>query len=64
MANRHDQARRDTLVKTLAKAKEQAENAHLYLVANERPFEDIAVVSDAMEHIDIALEKLGAAVQA
>ena len=62
--NKHDQSRRDALIKTLAKAKEQAETAKLYLVANNRSQEDIAAAHDALEHIDIALERLGAIVPA
>ena len=59
--NKHDQRRKDGLVMTLSKAKEQAETARVYLIANEREMEDIADVSLALEHIEIALEHLGAA---
>ncbi|CAM3745178.1 hypothetical protein COLU111180_06345 [Cohnella lubricantis] len=59
---RHDQARRDALVKTLVKAKEQAETAALYLTANDRDPEDIMTTAVVIEHIDIALEQLGALV--
>jgi hypothetical protein len=57
--NKYDRQRRDQLLKTLAKAKEQAENAALYLTANERPIEEVYAVEDALEHITIALEHLG-----
>ncbi|MFD1954271.1 hypothetical protein ACFSL6_08795 [Paenibacillus thailandensis] len=61
--NKHDQARRDALIKTLVKAKEQAETASLYLTANNRDPEDIATAAVVIEHIDIVLEKLGVLVQ-
>jgi hypothetical protein len=60
--NRHDKARKDDLIKTLAKAKEQAETAGLYLTANNRDPEDIMTTAVVIEHIDIALEQLGALV--
>lgn len=60
--NKHDQSRKDALVRSLCKAKEQADTALIYLNANNRDMEDILTVNDALEHIDIALERLGAAV--
>lgn len=60
--NKHDQHRKDALIKTLCKAKEQAETARIYLEVNNRDQEDIFVAHDVLEHIDIALERLGAAV--
>lgn len=60
--NKHDQSRKDGLIRTLCRAKEQAETARMYLVANQRDPDDIAAVNLALEHIDIALEHLGAAV--
>ncbi len=53
--NKHDQKRRDNLIKTLKKAEEQAEMARLYLVANKRDQEDIVAMRLALEHIEIAL---------
>lgn len=61
---RHDKARRDALIKTLAKAKEQAETAALYLTANNRDPEDIMTTAVVIEHIDVALEMFGALVPA
>lgn len=61
--NVHDQRRRDQLAKTLSKAKEQAETCFLYLVTNERPFEEISDAELALEHIKIALGHLGLAVE-
>lgn len=60
--NKHDQVRKDSLVKTLIKAKEQAETAKLYLTVNERDSEDIEAAALALEHVEIALEQLGALV--
>ncbi len=57
--NKHDQTRRNGLIKTLKKAREQAETAQMYLVANERDPQDIASTHLALEHIEIALEHLG-----
>ncbi|WP_308637701.1 hypothetical protein [Paenibacillus silvisoli] len=62
MMNKHDQARKDALVKTLCKAKEQAETAKLYLVTNDRDADDVAAAALALEHVEIALEHLGALV--
>jgi len=59
MTNKHDQRRRDAVVKTLAKAEEQLREAALYLVTNERPADEIYAVNDAHEHVLIALERLG-----
>ncbi|MDR9503390.1 hypothetical protein RI662_03620 [Brevibacillus agri] len=58
--NKHDQSRRNSLIKTLKKAQEQAATARMYLVANERDSEDIAATCLALEHIEIALSHLGA----
>lgn len=58
--NKHDQIRKDGLIKTLRKAKEQAETARMYLIANERDQEDIAAACLSLEHIEIALLHLGA----
>ncbi|GIP38335.1 hypothetical protein J31TS4_16150 [Paenibacillus sp. J31TS4] len=57
--NIHDQRRKDALAKTLLKAKEQAHTTFLYLTANDRDPEQIAVLSLALEHIETALEHLG-----
>jgi hypothetical protein len=62
--NKHDQSRKDALIKALCKAKEQADLALIYLNANNRDMRDICAVNDALEHIEIALEQLGAAVPA
>lgn len=58
--NKHDQSRRNSLIKTLQKAREQAETAKMYLIANNREQDDIAATHLALEHIEIALEHLGA----
>ena len=58
----HDQARKDALVKTLAKAKEQAETMRLYLTVNDRDPADSYAANDALEHVENALERLGALV--
>ncbi|MBU5442058.1 hypothetical protein [Paenibacillus sp. MSJ-34] len=57
--NKHDKSRKDSLIKALNKAKEQAETARLYLIANERDPEEIAAACLALEHIEIALSHLG-----
>lgn len=59
--NHHDQRRKDKLVKTLLKAKEQAETANLYLEANEQNLDDVMNMILALENIEVALEHLGAA---
>ncbi|NOU63159.1 hypothetical protein GC096_03745 [Paenibacillus sp. LMG 31461] len=58
--NKHDQSRKDALIKTLCKAKEQAETAILYLSANNRDMEDIISAKLTLEYIEISLERLGA----
>ncbi|WP_080833261.1 hypothetical protein [Cohnella massiliensis] len=58
--NKHDLARRDALVRTLAKAKELAENARVHLIANDREQEDIEAMSNASALAEKALEVLGA----
>lgn len=58
--NKHDQNRKDELIKTLCKAKEKAENSLLYLTVNNRELEDISAAGLALEHVNIALEHLGA----
>lgn len=60
---KHDQHRKNTLIRTLQKAKDQAEVLRLYLTANNRDPEDIATANLALEHIEIALEHLGAATE-
>ncbi|BBH19793.1 hypothetical protein Back11_11380 [Paenibacillus baekrokdamisoli] len=61
--NKHDEQRRRDLVKTLAKAKEQAEIAYLYLVTNEGDPEETMNAKQVLGNIDSALEQLGAAEQ-
>ncbi|OPA76759.1 hypothetical protein BVG16_16445 [Paenibacillus selenitireducens] len=56
--NKHDQQRKDALIKTLLKAKEQAETAHLYLSVLGQDPEEIADTIFALEHIEIVLEQL------
>ncbi|WP_281885648.1 hypothetical protein [Paenibacillus sp. YYML68] len=56
--NAYDKKRRAQVVKTLQKAKEQAENALLYLTANERSLEEIADIGLVIEHIENAIEVL------
>ena len=58
--NKNDQLRKDSIIKTLCKAKEQAEVFLLYLNANNREIEDIYAAILTLEHIDISLEQLGA----
>ena len=55
--NTHDQRRKDALVRILRHAQEQAETARMYLIANQRDPEDVAAVLDALEHIELALER-------
>lgn len=64
MVNKHDKRRKDALVRTLQKAKEQAETMGLYLSVNEKDLSIINAASDALEHIEIALEQLSAPVPA
>lgn len=59
--NKEDERRKKAVIKALEKAKEKADTAYLYLTTNERNIEDIMDMNLAMEHIDIALEHLGAA---
>jgi len=56
--SKHDQRRKDALIKTLQKAKDQADTALLYLSANDRDLEQIADMTLALEHIEIALGHL------
>lgn len=56
--NKHDQRRREKLLKLLRQAQEQAEMCMLYLVANKRDPEEIADIALAEEHIGIVIEKL------
>jgi ABC-type dipeptide/oligopeptide/nickel transport system ATPase subunit len=58
MANVNDQRRKDAVIKALEKAKEKAQTAHLYLVANARTMEEIADMTLVLEHIDIAIAAL------
>lgn len=58
--NKNDQIRKDSLIKTLCKAKEQAEVVLLYLTANNREMDDIFAARLTLEHIEISLEQLGA----
>ena len=58
--SKEDQKRKDALIKTLTKAKEQADTARLYLIANDRNLDDIYAAADVADHIDNALERLGA----
>ena len=59
--NQHDQRRKESVIKALQKAKEKVDIAHMYLTANEPNPEDVMNMNLALEHIDIALEHLGAA---
>lgn len=56
--NKHDERRKQALIKTLRKAKEQADTAYLYLDANSANFEDREPIAEALDHIEIVLEKL------
>ncbi|MDF2649834.1 MAG: hypothetical protein K0Q73_5639 [Paenibacillus sp.] len=58
--NIHDKRRKDDTVKSLAKAKEKAENHRLYLTVKASDPEEIATANIVLEHINIALEHLGA----
>ncbi|MEC0269079.1 hypothetical protein [Paenibacillus anseongense] len=57
--NKQDQMRKDLLVKTLCKAKEQTETILLYLTANNRDMEDIFAAKEILGHIEISLEQFG-----
>lgn len=57
--NKHDQRRVDALKKTLAKAKEQADEVLLYLNVNRRPMEERWPVEDGLVHIEQAQTALG-----
>lgn len=57
--NKFDMQRREKCVKTLAIAKEQLEEASLYLTANDRTTDEIMAVEDALAHVELALENLG-----
>lgn len=52
---KYDQQRKNALIKTLRKAKEQAETVLLYLTVNNRDPEDIAAAGLVLEHLEIAL---------
>ena len=56
--NKHDERRKQALIRTLRKAREQADTAILYLGANDRDMDDIYRAVVALEHIGIALEHL------
>lgn len=55
--NKQDQMRKDTLIKTLCKAKEQAETILLYLTANNRDMDDIFAAKETLGHIEISLDR-------
>lgn len=57
--NKHDLKRQQDLISAILKAKEKAQIAALYLIANDRDMDDIANVELAAEHINIALSHLG-----
>lgn len=60
MTNRHDKRRKDQIIKTLHKARDQIETATLYLGVQEpRPMQEIYAMDDALEHVNQALERLG-----
>lgn len=62
--SKYDQQRKDKCVKWLGKSKEALEEASLYLQAKEvPPMEEIYSVDDALEHVNIALERLGVSVE-
>lgn len=61
--SKYDQQRKDVLINTLIRAKERANTALVYLSANDRDPEEINAVNVALEHINIALEFLGAVVE-
>lgn len=58
--NHHDQARKDRLIKALARAKEAATTAELYLDPTAYQPDDVAAIHTAADHIDQALAALGA----
>lgn len=64
--NKHDQKRKEALINTLNKAREQAENCKLYLTARDVSLnaDNLVAITGAMAHIDEALEQLGGAVHA
>jgi hypothetical protein len=62
--NKHDQQRRDQCIKSLLKSKKKLETACLYLTVNSRNITDVFPTEDALEHVNIALERLGVNVDA
>jgi len=58
--NKHDERRRAATIKALEKAKECLELERLYLYYSENPKQRYNV-TDALEHLDIVLERLTAA---
>lgn len=61
--NKHDEQRKRDLIRTLVKAKDQAEIACAYLDVNEVNPEEAVNANLVLAHIDTALEQLGATVQ-
>lgn len=61
--NKHDQKRKDKLVKALQKAQEMAGICWLYVTANDRPPDQVAEIALAMNHIEMALNHLGAPIE-
>lgn len=55
----HDQKRKERLIKSLNKAREDADIAHVYLSANDGDPEDVMTASMVRQHIAAALELLG-----
>lgn len=62
--NKYDMARRDKLVKTLEKAKEQAEDAFVYLIAGGAPIEEATDMKLTIEQIEVTIERLKGMVNA
>lgn len=62
--NKHDQERKEQVIKTLIKALSQIEIARLYLaIQDPLPQQEIYELDDAHEHVCIALERLGVDVE-
>jgi len=60
VTNRHDRRRKEQIIKTLYKARDQIETATLYLGVQEpQPMQEIYAMDDALEHVNQALERLG-----
>ncbi|WP_438449342.1 hypothetical protein [Gorillibacterium sp. sgz5001074] len=58
--NKHDRRRIGALITALKLAEDKAETALLYLSVQDQPTDELMAVGLAREHIELALEALGA----